>query len=287
MTYLEIPENKNPGAPMLNLGCGKVHHPAWVNLDFVKMDDVIQYDLTTGVPFQTNSFAVVYHSHVLEHFSEAQGRFFLSECFRVLKPGGILRVAVPDLETIARNYLSFLEAGLRGDEEAREKYYFTRLELFDQMTRNTPGGNYHHFISNASESTRKFARQRLGAELDAIFATPEKTDSGFLQKLKRRPLSVYTDAIKHRLLGIGATILGGSRLRNAVEAGVFRSRGEVHLTMYDRFSLRETLLACGFTQVRSVGATESKVEGFASYNLDTRDEAARKPDSLFMEAQKP
>ena len=42
-------------------------------------------------------------------FSKRQGEFFVRECFRVLRPGGLLRLAVPDLEDIARAYLKTLE----------------------------------------------------------------------------------------------------------------------------------------------------------------------------------
>ena len=108
---------------MLNLGCGKTFHRDWVNVDFISSGpEVISHDLTQGIPFSSETFDVVYHSHVLEHFTALQGDFFIKECFRVLKPGGILRIAVPDLETIVRNYLQFLEQGLLNQPGAREKY---------------------------------------------------------------------------------------------------------------------------------------------------------------------
>src|SRR5665213_2847022 len=100
-------------AKMLNLGCGEQHHPAWVNVDFVSQDPtVILHDLTKGIPYPDNSFEVVYHSHVLEHFTRSDARKFIQECFRVLKPNGVLRIAIPDLEQIVRNYTTFLEPAI-------------------------------------------------------------------------------------------------------------------------------------------------------------------------------
>ncbi len=56
-----------------------------------------------GIPFPDRSFDVVYHSHVLEHLSKSEASKFLKECSRVLRPQGVLRVVVPDLEEIANN----------------------------------------------------------------------------------------------------------------------------------------------------------------------------------------
>src|SRR5690349_21176406 len=98
---------------MLNLGCGASFHSSWANVDVVARDPtVICHDLRNPLPFAAGAFEVVYHSHVLEHLSREQARFLIAECFRVLRPGGFLRVAVPDLETICRLYLTHLEAAL-------------------------------------------------------------------------------------------------------------------------------------------------------------------------------
>lgn len=66
----------------------------------------LNHDLAKGIPASDNSLDVVYHSHMLEHLTAADGADFIGSCFRVLKPGGLLRVIVPDLELWARNYVS-------------------------------------------------------------------------------------------------------------------------------------------------------------------------------------
>ena len=105
----------------LNLGCGSHYSQKaeWTNIDFVSTGkDVIGHNLLRGIPFEDNRFDLVYHSHVLEHFSKEEGDTFISECLRVLKPGGTLRIAVPDLERIAKEYLQCLEKGLQHPEDA-------------------------------------------------------------------------------------------------------------------------------------------------------------------------
>ncbi|MEM9703666.1 MAG: class I SAM-dependent methyltransferase, partial [Planctomycetota bacterium] len=58
---------------------------------------VLAHDLRDPLPFEDGAYDFVYHSHVLEHFRPADVPAFLSECRRVLRPGGVLRVVVPDL----------------------------------------------------------------------------------------------------------------------------------------------------------------------------------------------
>jgi len=70
--------------------------------------------LRQPIPLADGCCAAVYHSHVLEHFPRDEAPGFLSECYRLLRTGGILRVVVPDLETIARLYLQNLEGALVG-----------------------------------------------------------------------------------------------------------------------------------------------------------------------------
>src|SRR5262249_15085538 len=66
----------------------------------------------------------------------------------------------------------------------------------------------------------------------------------------------------------------------------FRSRGEVHQWMYDRFSLSQLLESCGFKNPVVRTAFESAIPGWSAFKLDEEGGIVRKPDSLFMEAVK-
>lgn len=95
----------------LNLGCGSRFHRSWINLDMNPSDPCVRMcDLTKGIPFSDESFEVVYHSHVLEHFPKDKAFGFMQECHRILGRGGVIRVVVPDLEQIAKNVLKCLRA---------------------------------------------------------------------------------------------------------------------------------------------------------------------------------
>ena len=66
--------------------------------------EIFLHDLRRPFPWADASSEVVYSSHTLEHLTRDDGRRFLSECHRVLAPGGVLRIVVPDLAMILSEY---------------------------------------------------------------------------------------------------------------------------------------------------------------------------------------
>jgi predicted SAM-dependent methyltransferase len=78
----------------INLGCGSNFLAGWVNHD----SDV---DITKPLPFADSSADVIFAEHVAEHTTPQQAWNFFEECHRVLRPGGVVRIAVPSVERIA------------------------------------------------------------------------------------------------------------------------------------------------------------------------------------------
>ena len=141
-------------------------HEDWVNLDLVAhLPGVIAHDIRNGLPFGDNSFSAVYHSHVLEHLRRSAAPAFLRECYRVLAPGGILRVVVPDLEAIARLYLKNLEGAVAGDAEAARRHEWMLLELLDQMVRDEGGGEMLRYWRQNPMPAESFVIERMGSEV--------------------------------------------------------------------------------------------------------------------------
>ena len=97
-------------------------------------------NLNDGIPFGNEVFDCVYHSHLLEHFSKSYAPIFMSECYRILKPGGVIRVVVPDFEKMAILYIDLLKKSIEGDIDSIKKYEWITIEMFDQMVRNSSGG---------------------------------------------------------------------------------------------------------------------------------------------------
>lgn len=265
----------------LNLGCGTRYHSNWVNLDFVASSpEVIKHDINKGIPFPDASFDVVYHSHVLEHFDKLSGYRFMQDCYRVLRPQGFLRVVVPDLEQIARIYLSALEKSLAGDANWQKNYDWMLLEMLDQGCRNQSGGQMLTALRQADSESLPFIIQRIGIEAENIIATLKT------QQIQDSPKF----DLRHRLWQL-RELLYKLILRNeyqALQIGRLRQSGEIHYQMYDRYSLAKLFCDLGFINIQQQEAVQSQIPDWASFNLDTEpDGRVYKPDSLFMEAQKP
>lgn len=92
----------------LHLGCGGVYKEGWVNIDNNSDNNIarldLNWDLRYPLPFSNNSVDFIYHEHLLEHLTIEEAHRFLLECKRVLKPSGIMRIAVPDLEFVIETY---------------------------------------------------------------------------------------------------------------------------------------------------------------------------------------
>jgi predicted SAM-dependent methyltransferase len=277
----------------LNLGCGKRTHHEWTNVDFVAtIPDVVAANLTEGVPFADGSFDAVYHSHVLEHFSKNQAPAFLQECFRVLRPQGVIRIAVPDLEQIVRSYIFALEQAASGSLEAAANYDWLMLELFDQTVREHPGGNMAAYLFQENILNESFILKRSGTEAKKLI------EAGHSQKhLASPPPHWLKDILRsvrqlvidtsYRQDAILKLFLSSSDYRS-LQIGRFRQGGEIHQWMYDRFSLTHGLQQCGFKEATQRTAHESSIDNWISFHLDTEpDGAIYKPDSIYFEAIKP
>ncbi len=263
----------------LNVGCGSRWHDAWVNVDLMpRSPSVRRMDLRAGLSFEGEQFEVVYHSHVLEHLDATEGCVFLRECYRVLKPGGILRCVVPDLEGITRVYLQQLEEASQGCPEANERHEWMIIELVDQLARHHPGGRAFAMLTSASPTLRDFVVQRWGTEaetlIQAVTTSERGTDSALRCSTFKRWISKVLRFLRQR--------------DTARDVGCYRLGGEPHRWMYDRVSLGRVLKQCGFEDIAVVDAVTSGIAGWRRFELDASyDGRVYKPDSLFMEARKP
>lgn len=276
----------------LNLGCG-FHYsnlPEWTNIDFVSSGKrVISHNLLDGIPFNDETFDLVYHSHVLEHFSKEDGKNFIMECFRVLKPAGIIRIAVPDLEKIVRNYLKFLEFGLSNPDDKMERanYEWMLLEMYDQTVRNFSGGDMGKYLFQETIINEKFVFDRLGEEAKGIrnkFLYSKSNNNSTKNLVDSKTQKKLLPILK---LKIKAYLLQRWNIdENALAVGKFRKGGEIHQWMYDRYSLTNLLKQADGKNIQITNAFTSFINNWSSYNIDGKDGVTRKPDSLFIEAVK-
>ncbi len=267
----------------LNFGCGTRHVPGWTNIDFHGDGlHVTRTNLLAGFPFPVASFDTVYSSHVLEHFTPEQGAFLVAEASRVLKPGGILRTVVPDLEASCREYLRILEMN-SSEPDKPFLYSWIKIELLDQLIRTTPGGAMGDFIRSVTKSGDPSKIQYVQSRTESQRERPALEDDPKSRlarvtwgKLKTKLMYLYLGSIKQLI---------PSAVRSMVWNGT--TIGERHRCMYDRYSLTLLMQSNGFEQIRFLAFNESSIPGFNGDFLDSNpDGMPYKNVSIYCEATK-
>jgi SAM-dependent methyltransferase len=264
---------------LLNLACGDQAHPEWTNVEFwphcvryraplvgrlVRRLDASKAhlngrgvpvrftDLRDGIPYPDGSFDVVYHSNFLEHLGRRDAEQLLRECRRVLRPGGILRVVVPDLEVQARAYLEALADAEAGGPGAADRHRWAVVELYDPVTRQELGGEMQAWMD-------------AGWPWEPVAAPAEESAAPAARAGPRTRL-------RWALIG-----------RPTPE-----STGEVHRWAWDAFSLARALQAVGFREPAFLSPEESRIPGWERYRLDSGpDGRPRHFDCLYAEAVRP
>lgn len=268
----------------MNLGCGPifVESSDWVNLDFYAPTQAVkQANLLNKLPLKNDSSSVVYSSHFLEHIPREEVFNFLSECFRVLAPGGTIRLVLPDLQNIANEYIS-----LRNSEQ-HEKADFLVHELIDQSVRTTTGGRmgdlYNRLRNGEVENSREisdFIYRRVGENI---------VQSGQVQQefLSRK---ISLDKIRSRLrkywINAVLTLLPSAFREQNISSA---EPGERHLWLWDYYQLSVELSAVGFINVsRKTAKTSSILDfPFEILDLDSNMSPRKGNSSMYIEASKP
>lgn len=89
----------------LQVGTGFNGHDDWLNADILPRNrSHIYLNATQRMPFQNNTFDFIFTEHMIEHIGYRSARQFVQECYRVLRPGGVLRVSTPDLGVVTAMY---------------------------------------------------------------------------------------------------------------------------------------------------------------------------------------
>ena len=256
------------------------------------MDGVESWIASEGIPVRSQSVDLIYHSHLLEHLEQEEGEDLIQECFRVLKAGGILRVAVPDLERICRDYLSSLEEVEHVTKHAHLNAHWMRLELFDQMTRKVSGGKMLQFLQSNPDN-KDFLIKRCGKDIlrSTTFSSTNPHSEPPVQAIPfhlkfKQLLNNFFNLSWHKENLLKAFLNDSDY--EALRYGRFTQSGELHKHMYDRVSLIELLNKVGFIKCRAHSHLSSFISNWREFHLDnTKSGEPRKPDSLYLEAVKP
>src|SRR5665811_349830 len=106
-----VAEHQKQNLPVkLHVGCGTKYFDGWINLDnnsdfnISKLE--INHDMRLPLPFEEDSVDFIYNEHFLEHLTIEEGQQAIKDFMRVLKKGGVMRMAMPDLKETVDNYLN-------------------------------------------------------------------------------------------------------------------------------------------------------------------------------------
>ena len=283
----------------------------WTNIMYVisprwNVDNIYCVDLSKEkLDFPNNSFDAVNANHVFEHLTPQQGKEFASEIKRVLKPGGIFRISVPDLEDICQKYIHYLQIGL---EEPNQKniynYQWSVMEIFDQMVRDKSGGLMLEAMKKG-EYNQDYLDMKYKDMFKPIFETIEKQKKK-AKKKKTTPVKKslgtriitltpqkLSSALKSRIAKIKISI-ANYFLKDYLKDKLVLDKNhplvmkEAVKWMYDRLSLKILVEKVGFTEFKHHNFKTSDIPNWEKYDFDCSNYAERPLDpSVYIECRKP
>ena len=193
----------------LNIGCGTSGVTGWCNIDnsptilLARLPlgrqifrtpawprDVRRIDVLQGLPFPDNSTAYIYSSHLLQGLTYAQCLGLMTDAWRVLRRSGVLRVVVPDLEKVVKDYLT------DPDPFASHKMV-RRLSLKGNAIRDLlrKGRRYEQMFDGRSLA-RLFINAGFKSPTVCSFRESSISDIAAIELEQRRNESLYVEAYK-------------------------------------------------------------------------------------------
>lgn len=130
--------------PKLHIGCGPFVMEGWLNVDINSYRPDIRYlDAGKPYPFPNHSFGYIYSEHLFEHLSIEEQTVMLQECYRILKQGGRMRMAMPNLHFLMELYR-------HPDKECNRRYLTWSYHLFGmkQKVPEVTEKNYSTYVIN-------------------------------------------------------------------------------------------------------------------------------------------
>ena len=276
----------------LNLACGTsyISSPQWTNVDWsAPGPDVIGFNLLRKLPFPENYFDLVYSSHYIEHLLPEDLERLFEECYRVLTPGGIIRIVTPDWDEMISEYMSQVK------KNNTDYADYVRAEILDQCVRTKPGGRLKtiHKRALTDPAFANYLQLRSGIVLKREVAGTDI--EGQKRILHRFKTFLRADSYRKKFLLKKKIEIGYISLIVKMFPDWFRryhisltDPGEKHLWLFTRDELSAILEETGFRKVKKLefSSTQSQLQDVL--HLDTLPEGGPRKGalSMFIEAFK-
>lgn len=160
----------------LHLGCGSVIKSGFLNIDVLDIchTEYIKHDLTSGLPASIleGSVDLIYSSHFLEHLTNKQAHNLLQECYRVMSPGGLIKLCLPDITACIKEWIN------------------GNTTYFNNISRSSFGipANLYSWISYLEYATHQHGEHLTLWDQDKSFTY--LSDVGFINPSMRSPESI-------------------------------------------------------------------------------------------------
>lgn len=203
----------------VNVGCGATPTPGWINIDnsisvrlaalpwlwpllpenqriFAKAarDAKIRAGVATRLQLPDASADVVYSSHMMEHLDGPEAEAFLAEARRVLAPGGVIRLVLPNIRAMAEAYVE------HGDADrfvAQTRMGTTRARgVRDWLKHVVYGPRHHLWMYDGPSACRLLAKAGFAAVRELRIGETSIPDPGPLDLHERDAISIYVEGVK-------------------------------------------------------------------------------------------
>lgn len=174
----------------LNVGCGFRTLDGWINIDIaIGYADVI-CDVRKGLPFADRSSSLIFCEHLIEHLDKCDGETLLREFYRILQPGGVLRISTPDAGRFFTSYVNndgFLN---------HPNFVFEIDTPMDRINRMMRENGDHLWVYDAHSLSRSLTAAGFEKVIVQSFQLSVSADMHSVDSPAREYESMYIEAVK-------------------------------------------------------------------------------------------
>ncbi len=211
----ELGEAESPVAQKINLCCGPIHLPGFINADIAPNADVV-LDLERDLlPFESESADTVVCISAINYFTYERAGEIIGDVLRVLRPGGLARFATQDLEVLAQRYLErdrgfWLEKQPNGQDRLPGATFSEKLNHF--FTGFPTGGKRCRFVHDFESLALLFERagfsqierkRYLESDIPEIEAIDNRPEQMFFLEARKPEPSAGDAGSETREVGLG------------------------------------------------------------------------------------
>lgn len=177
----------------LHIGSGRNYKEGWINIDInPKTRKDLCIDVNRSLPFQNDSVDFIFYEHFIEHLSYGDGFDFLKESYRILKHGGVIRTAFPDIDKLIDSYINDYWRQMEWVKLINAQWYPSGCFMLNECIKEK---GLHKYMYSIKELTRRlieagFKENRIHqcqaghSDYKELQDAEKRADSGIVEAVK-------------------------------------------------------------------------------------------------------